>query len=403
MRNVNKNNKLKNKTIFNIVTITIFSLLILTAAAAGVYDYLIPDSIVVFNDESVSAAINVPFVTVSNETAADRDVKIFGSIPLKSININTIERIKLYPGGMPFGVKFQTDGVLVVGISDITTAEGNANPAYDAGLRIKDIITHINDTPITTVEEVTEYIESSEGNELKFTVARSNEVMDIIIKPVYSEIDSTYKSGIWIRDSTAGIGTVTFINPVNATFAGLGHGICDIDTGELMPMLKAHIYNVTINGVNKGRSGAPGELKGYFSSEKIGALIGNTNAGVYGTLLTSPSSPSAEPLPISLRKDIHEGGAYIYCVIDENPPKKYSVDIIKINQNSNDLKNFIVKITDPVLLDVTGGIVQGMSGSPVIQDDKIIGAITHVLINDPTKGYGIFIENMLTNMPETQT
>jgi stage IV sporulation protein B len=382
MRNVKT-----NKTIFNIITRTIFSILILTAVTIGIYDYLIPDSIVVFNDESVSAAIDVPFVT-----ATDTDVKLFGAIPLKSVNISTIDRVRLYPGGMPFGVKFHTDGVLVVGIN---------NDMTDNGLRVKDIITHVNDTPVSTVEEVTQYIESSEGNELKFTITRNNESFEILIKPFYSESDATYKTGIWIRDSTAGIGTVTFINPVNATFAGLGHGICDIDTGELMPMLRANIYNVTINGVNKGRAGYPGELKGYFSSDKIGALIGNTNAGVYGALAATPEFPVNEPLPIALKKDIHEGNAYIYCVIDENPTKKYSVEIIKINQNSNDLKNFIVKITDPALLEVTGGIVQGMSGSPVIQDDKLIGAVTHVLINDPTKGYGIFIENMLMNMPET--
>ena len=385
-----QNVKRKNKTIFNIVTITIFSLLILTAAAIGVYDYIIPDSIVVFNDEAVNTAINVPFVTVTQDTDTDHDVKIFGAIPLKSINVSTIDRIKLCPGGMPFGVKFHTNGVLIVGIS---------NEIPNNGLRVKDIIVKINDTEVTTVEEVTGYIESSDGNALKFTVLRGNESTDVIIKPIYSETDSTYKTGIWIRDSTAGIGTVTFINPANGTFAGLGHGICDIDTGDLMPMLKAQIYNVTINGVNKGKAGFPGELKGYFSSDKIGALIGNTNAGVYGTLLTAPPTVS-EPISIALRKEIHEGEAYIYCMLDENPPQKFAVDIIKINQNSNDLKNFIVKITDPVLLGATGGIVQGMSGSPVIQDGKLVGAITHVLINDPTKGYGIFIETMLMNMPE---
>ena len=387
MQNVNN----KNKTIFNIVTITIFSLLLLTAVTIGIYDYIIPDTIVVFNDEAVNTAINIPFVTVTRDTDTDHDVKIFGTIPLKSINVSTIDRIKLYPGGMPFGVKFHTNGVLIVGISD---------EIPNNGLRVKDIIVKVNDAEVTTVEEVTGYIESSNGNDLKFTIIRNNESTDVIIKPVYSESDATYKTGIWIRDSTAGIGTVTFINPANGTFAGLGHGICDIDTGDLMPMLKAQIYNVTINGVNKGRAGYPGELKGYFSSEKIGALIGNTDAGVYGTLVNTPAPPISEPISIGLRKDIREGEAYIYCMIDENPPQKFTVDIIKINQNSNDLKNFIVKITDPVLLGATGGIVQGMSGSPVIQDGKLVGAITHVLINDPTKGYGIFIETMLMNMPE---
>lgn len=397
MQNVNN----KNKTIFNIITRTIFSLLILTATVIGIYDYLIPNSIVVFNDESVAISINIPFVTVSDEEVGnEHDVKIFGTIPLKSINVSTIERIKLYPGGMPFGVKFHTDGVLIVGITDVDTANGIVNPAYDSGLRVKDIITKVNGVNVTTVEEVTKYIETSEGNELQFTVLRNNEELDITVTPVYSDIDSTYKAGIWIRDSTAGIGTITFINPANNTFAGLGHGICDVDTGELMPMLKGHILNVSISGVNKGKPGYPGELKGYFNSDKIGALIGNTHAGVYGTLVQVPTSPVSEPMPIGLRKDAHEGEAYIYCTTDTNPPQRYSVEIIKINQNTDDLKNFIIKITDPALLEATGGIVQGMSGSPIIQDDKLIGAVTHVLINDPTKGYGIFVETMLMNMPE---
>lgn len=387
----------KNKTIFYIITISIFSLLVLAAVTIGIYDYLIPDSIVVFNDESVAATIDIPFVTVNND---DHDVKIFGTIPLKNINISTIERIKLYPGGMPFGVKFQTDGILIVGITDVETKNGTYNPAYESGLRVKDIVVKVNDNNVSTVQEVTNAIESSDGNEMKFTVMRNNELYDFTVTPIYSELDSAYKMGIWIRDSTAGIGTVTFINPQNSTFAGLGHGICDVDTGELMPMLKAQIYNVTINGVNEGRPGYPGELKGYFDSEKTGALIGNTIAGVYGSLVSMPTSPVNEAMPIGLRQDVHEGEAYIYCTVNDQPPVKYSVEIIKINPNTEDVKNFIIRITDPVLLEITGGIVQGMSGSPVIQDNKIIGAVTHVLINDPTKGYGILIEKMLQNMPE---
>lgn len=396
MQNVNKN----NKTIFNIITITIFSILILTAVTVGIYDYLIPDSIVVFNDESVSATIDVPFVTVTQEHNTEHDVKIFGTIPLKSINVSTIERIKLYPGGMPFGVKFYTDGVLIVGITEIDTNNGIINLAYDSGLRVKDIIIKVNGTNVSTVEEVTKYIETSEGNELEFTVRRNNEEINIRLQPIYSEIDSGYKAGIWIRDSTAGIGTITFINPANNTFAGLGHAICDIDTGEIMPMLKGQVFDVSISGINKGRPGYPGELKGYFNSEKVGALIGNTDAGVYGTLLKIPPVPVNEPLPIALKKDVREGEAYIYCTTDSNKIEKYTVQIIKINQNTADLKNFIIKITDPALIEATGGIVQGMSGSPVIQDGKLVGAVTHVLINDPTKGYGIFIETMLSKMPE---
>jgi stage IV sporulation protein B len=203
---------------------------------------------------------------------------------------------------------------------------------------------------------------------------------------------------MWIRDSTAGIGTVTFINPDNNMFAGLGHGICDVDTAELMPMLKGQIIDVTISAVNKGKPGYPGELQGYFNPEKIGSLIGNTDTGVYGIYSKIPDNIPTEPLPIGLRQEVEEGRAYIYCTTDSNEVEKYEIEIIKINQNSSDLKNFIIKITDPKLLEATGGIVQGMSGSPVVQNDKIIGAVTHVLINDPTKGYGIFIESMLKNM-----
>jgi len=220
------------------------------------------------------------------------------------------------------------------------------------------------------------------------------------MKAVLSLADKKYKTGIWVRDSTAGIGTMTYYDPRNNTFAGLGHGICDVDTGMLMPLLRGSIVNVSVSDIIKGRKGTPGELKGNFESLKRGTLTGNTTVGVYGVLDSAPAAAFTEPLEIASKEDIHEGSATIYCELDDNGIRGYDVEITKIDKSSDNTKNFVVEITDDALLEKTGGIVQGMSGSPVVQDDRLVGAITHVLVNDPAKGYGIFIENMLSDMPE---
>ena len=213
--------------------------------------------------------------------------------------------------------------------------------------------------------------------------------------------DKKYKTGIWVRDSTAGIGTMTYYNPENGTFAGLGHGICDVDTTELMPLLRGTVVDVEITDIIKGRRGLPGELKGSFDTLKRGSLTENTDFGVFGVLDSQPESAYGEPVEIAFAKDIHEGKASIYTELDTDTGiEEYEVNISSINRKSDSGKNFVVEITDERLLERTGGIVQGMSGSPVIQDGKLIGAVTHVLVNDPAKGYGLFIENMLGNMPD---
>jgi stage IV sporulation protein B len=205
---------------------------------------------------------------------------------------------------------------------------------------------------------------------------------------------------MWVRDSGAGIGTVTFIDPTTGAFGGLGHGICDADTGELMPMQRGIVTDVTITGVLPGAPGSPGELRGKFLPIKRGALIRNTECGVYGVFSSLPYAPEG-PLPIACKDELHTGEAYIWCTLDENGPSQYRVELSAINKNADGAKCFTVKVIDPALIAKTGGIVQGMSGSPIIQNEKIIGAVTHVLVNDPTTGYGIFIENMLNaaNIP----
>ncbi len=300
----------------------------------------------------------------------------------------------LYLGGMPFGVRLQTKGVLVVGVSEVETPNGKANPAYTAGLRPKDIITHINDAEVNTVERVTNLIEESKGSPLRFSVLRQGEAQTVSVRAVAGK-DGHYRCGLWVRDHTAGIGTVTFIVPKTGAFAGLGHGICDADTGELMPLLRGYVTDVSLSGIVKGSSGHPGELKGHFQTGKTGSLLSNTQQGVFG-VLTNVKKEQLQLLPIATAKEVTEGQAELYCTLS-NTVHAYQVRITKLNR-SLPLKNFVVEVTDPALLEATGGIVQGMSGSPIVQNGKIIGAVTHVFIQDSTRGYGILIENMLTQM-----
>ena len=304
----------------------------------------------------------------------------------------------LYPGGVPFGVKFHTDGLIVIGFSDITGEGGRSNPAYDAGLREKDVITKINGAPVSGVSQLTEAVDGSSGGEITVTYRRGGRENVAHVFPKYSSEDGRYKTGLLIRDSGAGIGTVTFIDPTSLSFGGLGHGICDGDTGELIPMDRGSVLDVTISGIAKGAVGAPGEIKGYFGGCKTGTLSSNTSCGVYGTFASLPENLPTEPMRVGTRSQLREGEAYIYCTLDGGDPCKYTVKISDINLSANGNKCFTVKVTDKALIEKTGGIVRGMSGSPIIQNGKLVGAVTHVLVNDPTTGYGIFIENMLNQM-----
>ena len=214
------------------------------------------------------------------------------------------------------------------------------------------------------------------------------------LTPVFSEYSRTYQVGMWVRDSTAGIGTMTFYEPSSGAFGGLGHPICDIDTGSVIPISSGEIVDVKINNVKKGYEGVPGELQGSFiSGDAIGILNKNNKYGVFGSLLIKPDTSKA--IPMGLKQDVRVGEATILTTVDGTIPKEYSISIEKIDYRNNDTaKNMVIKITDKELLEKTGGIVQGMSGSPIIQDGKLVGAVTHVFVNDPSKGYGVFTENM---------
>ena len=332
-------------------------------------------------------------------TADTYDMVHCESIPTDAaLSPEALRDMTLTPGGMPFGVKFFTDGVTVVGFCDVEAKDGSVNPANTAGLKQKDIILKVNGETLAGASQLTELIENCGGNPLKLHCRRGKNEFDITLTPVWCPAEARYKTGIWVRDSGAGIGTVTFIMPETGAFAGLGHGICDADTGELIAMKRGTVADVTISSVVKGAAGAPGELKGYFNAGKVGALLGNSNCGVWGMFTEVPEVVS-DPLPVGLRDEICEGSAYILSTLNSNKVEQYDIQISNINRDATGSKCFTVTVTDPDLLAVSGGIVQGMSGSPICQNGKIVGAVTHVLINDPTVGYGIFIENMLVNMP----
>ncbi len=301
----------------------------------------------------------------------------------------------LIPGGYPFGVNFTTQGVLVVGFRDITTADGKTvNPANEAGLKVKDRIVSLNGVEIDSARALADCIAASEGAPLTLTYHRGEQQQRVTLTPVMDS-GGSWRTGLYVRDSGAGIGTLTYIDPTTLAFGGLGHGICDVDTGELMPVKNGNVVGVTVNAIKRGLAGNPGELRGYFHAEKLGSLRKNCMCGVFGVYSQLPSAIKQETLPVGGREAVHAGEAHILCTLSGGERRSYAVTISAVDRAAQDSKCFAIRVTDPALLEETGGIVQGMSGSPVIQDGKLVGAVTHVLINDPARGYGIFIENML--------
>ena len=316
--------------------------------------------------------------------------------PYGSLNPRAAPAVRpvLLPGGTPFGVKFFTRGVIVVGVTDIESYDGIASPAKDAGIRSGDVITAVNGMQVNTTEELAEAVNASKGADTVLTVLRGEEQFTVTVKPKRSVSDNLYRSGLWVRDSTAGIGTVTYVDPSTGRFGGLGHGICDPDTGNPLPMLKGVVCEVTVTGVIKGRRSEPGELIGEFSLKTAGALEKNTECGVFG-VLDDTGAFAFSPMEICYSGEMKTGKAQILTTVEGVAPRLYEIRIVRIYENSGCTKNFLLEVTDKALLEKTGGIVQGMSGSPVIQNGRICGAVTHVMISDPARGYGIFIENML--------
>ena len=321
----------------------------------------------------------------------------FLGFKIRTVEVMAISKeVELYPGGHIVGIKLRTNGPLIVGFSDIENdLQKPYSPSKDGGLNVGDIILSINDIEINSSELLSETLNSLDADELDIKVERDEKIIVKKIHPIKS-VDGKNKIGLWVRDSTAGIGTVTFIDPVTGIYGALGHPITDVDTGDIIKISKGNIVSSSIVNVKRGEKGNPGELKGVFINDDInlGSVEQNTKFGIFGKY--SLENIYTEKLKIALKDEIQEGPAQIISTVDNGEPKLYDVVIEKLLQQDNpSSKSMIIKVVDEDLLKKTGGIVQGMSGSPIIQNNKIVGAVTHVLVNKPDTGYGIYIDWML--------
>jgi len=295
---------------------------------------------------------------------------------------------QLCAGGQTFGVWMYAEGVMIVGDGK----DKEVHPAYDAGVREQDILLAVDGKRVRCADDVKSEFEKATGERILLTCLRDGVRMEFSMIP-HRDSDGKVKAGIFLRDSLAGIGTVTYYDPETGAFGGLGHGISDGSSGRLMPLSRGAVLDVRITQIVRGECGRPGELRGYLRTDKQGVLLKNTDCGVFGVFSPAPKAGTA--MPVGSREDLHAGKATLLCSLGGEEVKAYSVTIGAIDRGARGAKCFSVTVDDPALLSCTGGIIQGMSGSPIVQDGKLVGAVTHVLVGDPTRGYGIFIENML--------
>lgn len=296
---------------------------------------------------------------------------------------------KVQLGGEPFGIRMFSDGVLVIEVESTLYGSEIPSPAYLAGIRANDIIKSANGITLKTNEHFTEIISNSNKNELLLSIDREGQIIETVLTPQYDS-QGNLRVGLWIKDSAAGIGTITYYDTENSTFGALGHGICESQTGKLIPLSYGEIAQASISDIKKSKKGNIGSLNGYFKGDIIGDALLNSSCGIFGKLT---EEADGELIEVADKSEVEIGEAEIYCTLNDNVKKSYKINIKRLSQNSDN--NMVIEITDPNLLEITGGIVQGMSGSPIVQNGKLVGAVTHVLVNKPTTGYGIFIENML--------
>ncbi len=387
---------------------------------------LLPNSVIIFEGEELNLktvvglkikranGTNMPVIQASNlgeseqsskyETAGtfELNLNLFGTIPVKEIDVNVIPKTKVVPMGNLIGAKLYTSGVLVVGMSEIQGDDQQKHKPYEgSGIEEGDMIVEMDSKKIANTDELVETVNSSKGKAIQIKYVRNDETITTSIQPIKSE-DNEYKLGLWVRDAAAGVGTLTFYEPSTGKFAALGHGIVDVDTGDIINIANGELVTSNLVAIKKGEKGTPGEIKGSIDSGvTIGNISKNTNFGVFG-LVSNKNNLNlngAKEYEVALRSEIQTGEAEIICELENEKKEQYKIEISKIYTSNNyDNKSMMIKITDERLLQKTGGIIQGMSGSPIIQNGKFVGAITNVLVSDPTTGYAIFGDLMVKQM-----
>jgi len=368
------------------------------------YDRKIPDKVQIAKGESgnISGLLEAPFLSFGETTAVSADgscalpCSVMGVIPFKNVKITPVERKNLMVSGSTVGIYLETDGVLVVDTGEILSDSGTLLEPAKNIVQPGDYIVAFNEQKVTSKRQLMDDLSGLDAQKVTLRVQRNGEEIPLSVTPV-KDSQGDYKLGLWVRDDTQGIGTLTYVDEKGG-YGALGHGISDVDTGELLSIDAGDLYRAEILSIRKGAKGMPGELAGlirYDKSNVIGSIRGNTSKGIYGTLNPVDDSISLREMPIGYKQEMEIGPASILCCLGEGV-QEYEAEITKIDMNHEDTnKSFVIRITDEELLEKTGGIVQGMSGSPVVQNGRIVGAITHVFVQDASTGYGIFIETML--------
>lgn len=382
-----------------------------------------PDKMVIFEGEKLNtkALLGLNLIEKNKSMMVSSDVNIqkinevgvkkltlnlFDKLPLKSIDVAVLPKTKVIPVGNIAGVKLYTSGVLVVGMSEI---EGKDNKIYkpyeNTGIKEGDTITKINNIYINSTDDLIDNVNKSKGEAIEVTYIQNEQIKDCSITPIKIN-ENEYKIGLWVRDSAAGVGTVTFYEPSSKTFGALGHGIADIDTGELLNIASGEFVTTRILNITKGEKGNPGKIQGTIENQQtIGKISKNTGFGIYGRVdnISSLDIDASKEIEVALRDEIKLGKAKILCGLDNKNVQEYEIEIKKIyKENNYNNKSMEIKITDEDLISKTGGIIQGMSGSPIIQNGKFVGAITHVLVNNPKEGYAVFGDLMLKQSKDTK-
>lgn len=391
------------KKILRLTALLAFLLLLAGACIAGLAAAL-PDTFYTADAPTALQVASMPYLTAqkkqgsvaadstSPDTSANVTLALFGVLPVKTVRAVSTPRRTVQVCGTPFGVKLFSDGALVVAFSDRYTALGSENPAKAAGLRLGDLIVSAGGREVRSNDDLTTAIQAANGWPLPVVYRRGGAQYTAELVPVKDE-QGDYKAGVWVRDSGAGIGTMSFIDPAHGTFAGLGHSISDADTGADLTLLSGEIVPVTITGCIRGAAGSPGELRGEFSAASAGTVLANDTAGVYGQYSGSQTGHS---MPVANLQEVIPGDAELWTTVQGTTAQPYKVKIERVTMTGNDPnRNLLIRVTDAHLLEATGGIVQGMSGSPIVQNGQLAAVLTHVLVNDPTSGYAIFAATML--------